>query len=221
MGTLQADSHSGRIEAGDRVLARAAQHDTRPLKKRLTEFTRVHVALVKAQRTVQTAEDKHAALLDVLAEHDVDQDAGVDALAVALIAEGQPRLQPFKGLGVASPSEVRREPFVAEARTILKLATRLSKRKLTPATKSALKKVTDSAKRVIAADERASAAETAVRDAREKRDALILPWSRAFVTLKRAARVADDDGAKGLYPALFHAAAAKPRKAKPAPAPGV
>lgn len=47
-----------------------------------------------------------------------------------------------------------------------------------------------------------------------RRDALAQPWETAFAGLKRAARAAEDDGAKGLYGVLFERAKAAPKRKK-------
>ncbi len=59
--------------------------------------------------------------------------------------------------------------------------------------------------------------------ARSRRDALVQPWETAFAALKRGARAAEDDGAKGLFAALFESTATvrKPTKKKPVAPPPV
>ena len=50
-----------------------------------------------------------------------------------------------------------------------------------------------------------------------RRDALAQAWETAFAGVKRAARAAEDDGAKGLYGVLFERAKAAPKRKKKAP----
>ncbi len=47
-----------------------------------------------------------------------------------------------------------------------------------------------------------------------RRDALAQAWETAFAGVKRAARAAEDDGAKGLYGVLFERAKAAPKRKK-------
>jgi hypothetical protein len=219
MTTLQPDSHTQRIAAGDTVLARAAHVDTKPIKPRLFALARVHVQLLRAQKTLDAEEARLAAATEATADTDLDQDAAVEALATALVGDGQPRKNPFQGLGVGAPSDVRRAPYEAAAQAIEKLAKALQKRTLSPASRKALKSAQQAARRVLAALDKRAHAEARVDDARERRDALVLPWTRAFSALKRAARAAADDGHAGLFDALFAAEAPrakKPRAKKPA-----
>lgn len=52
-----------------------------------------------------------------------------------------------------------------------------------------------------------------------RRDALAQAWETAFAGLKRAARSAEDDGAKRLYGVLFGRAKAAPERKKKAAEP--
>jgi hypothetical protein len=219
MATLLPDNHSQRIEAGDTVLARAAHVDAKPIKTRLFALARVHVQLLRAQKTLAAEEARLAAATEATAETDLDQDAAVEALANALVADGQPRKNPFQGLSVGAPAAVRHSPYADQAQAIEKLAKALQKRTLSPASRKALKAAQQAARRVLAALDKRALAEARVDDARERRDALVLPWTRAFSALKRAARAAADDGHAGLFDALFSTdkpRAKKPRAKKPA-----
>lgn len=219
MPTLQADNHTQRMEAGDTVLARAAHVDTKPIKARLARFARTHGLLLRSQKALDAEEARLGAATDATAEADLDQDAAVEALATALVGDGHPRKNPFQGLGVGAPAAVRKSPYEAEAGAIEKLAKALQKRTLGPTSRKALKTAQQAARRVLAALDKRSLAEARVDDARERRDALVLPWTRDFAALKRAARAAGDDGHAGLFDALFNAEAPrakKPRAKKPA-----
>jgi hypothetical protein len=50
-----------------------------------------------------------------------------------------------------------------------------------------------------------------------RRDALAQAWETAFAGVKRAARAAEDDGAKGLYGVRFERAKAAPMRKPKAP----
>lgn len=220
MAVLQAISHTGRITAGNTVIERAKTTDTKAVKARLASFTRAHAALVKAQSEVDAFEAEGEAILVLIVDADADQDTAVEGIADARVADGQLRSQPFKGLGVGSPSDVRRTPYAAEAKLIGKLSTALRKRKLSVATKGALVAAEKAAAAVLKFIKLNEKNQEKLSAARDRRDALALPWQSTFSALKRAARTAEDDGATGLFDALFSdtdkPAAKKPRKAKPA-----
>lgn len=225
MPVLIAHSHSARLAAGDALIAATATVNTRPIAARLTAFTRAHAALRKATDALSAAESKLIAAQQKVAEADADQDLAVDALANALVTLGQPRTRPFEGLSKLAPSRVRQLGYDAEAKALTAIVAKVRKRKgLTPAVNTACREAARSAQAVLDALDPVAAIAAQVDDARTKRDALTQPWETALATLKRVTRVAEDDGAKGLFDALFRATAApkKPRAKKattPAPTP--
>ncbi len=221
MAVLAGGTHSGRIVTGDAVLTRASTTDTSPVKKRLAAFSKSHAALAKEQKTVDAAEESLAVAQAAVAEADVTQDEQVDALAVALVTAGQPRVSPFRGFSKHSPTALKKLGYAEEAKALRALTVKVRKSKLadTALTRAcgSAEKAADAVDAAIARLEPLVRVETA---ARARRDALALPWEKAFGALKRGARSAEDDGATGLFDALFtvDAPAKKPAK-KPAPAP--
>lgn len=205
MATLQADNHVQRIEVGKLVLARAAHTDHQNLKSKRTAFARVHEQLSRAQAKLDQAEATLSSVTEALAEADLTQDDAVEALATTLVGDGQPRANPFRGLGVGSPAEVKRAGYAEEVKIINRLSHSLGRRKLGAASKKALKEALAAARGVTAALTRAAQQQEKVDEARTARDALVLPWVRAFSAYKRAARAAEDDGATGAFKSLFGA----------------
>lgn len=220
MGVLVGGTHSGRIVTGDAVLARATTADTKPVKARLATFARSHTALVRAQAAVDAAETKLAAAQSAVAEVDVTQDETVDALALALVTNGQPRLSPFRGLSSHAPAVLKKLGYADEAKALRALTKKVRARKGSDA--PVLRACGAAEKAAKAVDDALAKLEPladAVTAARARRDALALPWERDFGALKRAARAAVDDGATGLFDALFTAATPAPRKPRKKPAP--
>src|SRR5436309_2391929 len=84
-----------RLQIGAGVLSAARAIDTRLVKGRLGRFERAHRAYVAAQRKVDAAESRRTAQAR-LAECDAVQDEAVETLARALVADGQPRGNPFE-----------------------------------------------------------------------------------------------------------------------------
>ena len=128
MATLQADTHVGRIEAGDALLAAAETVDVKVLAKKFTTFRACHKALVEATEALSTAEARFASAQHAVAEADVTQDATVDSLASALVGIGQPRTRPFAGLCTHAPSALKVIGYEAEAKEIKKLVGKVRKR---------------------------------------------------------------------------------------------
>ncbi len=223
MATLKGDSHIGRADAGDAVLEAAKTTDAKPVAAKLRSFGQAHAAFGKASGAVEAAEAKLRAAQAKVAEADVTQDECVEALATALVGDGQPRTQPFKGLCPQSPSRVKDLGYAAEAAVVRALVAKLRsrKRKPSPEVARACADAERAAKAVDAALAPVAKLEKVVAAARTQRDAFALPWEKAFSALKRAARAAADDGATGLYDTLFKATAtpAKPRAKKPAAKP--
>jgi hypothetical protein len=142
-------------------------------------------------------------------------------LAGALAGDGLPRANPFAPLGAPAPAALCRMGYAAEAEKVLDLQKAVLKRKdLSAATKAKAKKAGASAGKLIAAIKPLAALEKARANARSARDALDQAWETAFARLKRAARAADDDGADGLFAALFDRAPKAPAKKKATKAKG-
>jgi hypothetical protein len=96
---------------------------------------------------------------------------------------------PARGSGVTTPS-----------------AERVQRKGLSSGTYAKAKAAGKAAGNVLVEMKPVAKLEKACADARSARDALTLSWETAFAALKRAARAAEDDGAKGLFGALFERA---------------
>jgi hypothetical protein len=220
MGTLQSgDSPGQRIKAGSTVLDRSKSVDVRPVKKKLDALR----AVQKDYEAAHTAAGKAVAALvaqeRVLGGLDEAQDASIETWAAARVGAGAKRTQPFGDIGGPAPSNIQRMDTLKEAALIGKLAAKDKKHsdarvKKTAAAADAAAKAVIAATKPIAGLARARNAAIAARDAIGPR------WEKAFSALKRAARAAEDDGATGLFVALFDAPSRAPKKkAPPAPQP--
>jgi len=212
---------TSQLNAGASILAAARAADTRLIKERLAAFERAQRAYVASQDKVNAAEARLAAAQTRLGELDADQDDAVDALARTLVADGQSLKNPFAVVGSFTPRQLMAQPVAEEAKAIHQLAAAVQRAK-------GLSKV--SLQAAQAADKAAGAVEQqlaqmtklqdAIRHARHERDAAAQTWAAQLAALKRGARAAADDGAPGLYAALFdRPARANGKSPKPAPAP--
>ena len=220
MAVLAGRTHQGRIEAGDSLIGAASAVDTGRVKGRLAAFMSAHRALAKGQTAVDKEELTLGTRRAVVAERDVDQDEVVERVVAALIGDGLPRSNPFKSLSTYTPTKLKALAHAAEAKALTAIVTRARKRKdLSAKTLSALNAAEKAAKGVVAALGAVAPAQQKVDAARSRRDAMVQSWETSFAALKRGARAAEDDGAKGLFGALFvsTAPAKKPAKKKPAP----
>ena len=103
------------------MLSAARGVDTRLVKDRLDRFARVHRTYVNAQRKVDAAEAQLRAAQAHLAECDAIQDDAVETLARALVADGQPRGNPFDAFGAPAPGTLTRLAFAEEAAAVHQL----------------------------------------------------------------------------------------------------
>ena len=193
-----------RAEIGGAVLAAAETVDTRLVRERLAAFAVTHGRYTEAQRVVAAAEVKLAAAAAVVRRCDVEQDAAVDALARALLHEGQPRANPFRGLGVPSPAVLQRRAAAAEAKAIHKLVAAVQR---LPGCAAPTLQAAEAAAAAAGAVEKALASvlplAAALHTARLARDTVGELWNRDLAALKRHAQAAADDGAPHLHAALF------------------
>ncbi len=222
MGTIKIGmSIAAQLEGGASILAAARTVDTRLIKARLTAFERAHRAFETAQDKVHAAELRLSAGQTRLGELDVAQDEAVDAVARALIADGQPRTNPFTAFGPLAPGALMALPVAEEAKAIHAIGAALHRAKgVTKPTLQATQALEKAAGAVEQALLQVDTLQTAVRDARHTRDALGQTWATALAALKRGARAAADEGAPTLYATLFdRPSRPKAKSVKPTPAP--
>lgn len=225
MASIDSGNSPGtRITAGDDVLRAAEQVTTAAVAKKLTAFRKRHGAYCAADKRVKQALARQTKQERLLGQKDAAQDGDVDVLATKLAGDGLPRTNPFKPFGAPAPSALKVTDAKDEAVILVDLSAKVQKRAgLSDASRAAAKKATGSARAVLAAAKPIPALAKKVRDAMAARETLAPGWEKAFAVLKRAARTAEDDGAPGLYEALFVRSAPKaPAKKKaakqPAPA---
>jgi hypothetical protein len=214
MATLRPRLNPGsRLEAGNYVIERASSVSIKPIKPRFDAFKKTFAQFQSAEASVSKAVEAADAASTKVAELDSVQDEAVLALAAAMAGDGAPRANPFKPLGFAAPAKVADMRYELEVATVTKLAAAAARAKsASKATKAAAAKLIKAAAAVKAAlpamDKTAAARATAIA----KREAIGLDFDRALAKLKRAARVAEDDGAEGLFAALFQVDKARPKK---------
>ena len=193
-----------RLRVGAGVLSAARAIDTRLVKGRLGRFERAHRAYVAAQRKVDAAESQLRSAQARLAECDAVQDEAVETLARALVADGQPRGNPFEAFGAPAPGTLTRLVFAEEAEAVHALVAAVQRSKgVSKATLQAAQTADKAARVVVQALAPVAKLQDTVRDARRTRDAVAQGWESTLAALKRGARAAADEGAPDLYPTLF------------------
>ncbi len=208
-----------RLEAGAAILAAAQVVDTAPIKLRLAAFLAAHRSYIGAQGKVDSAAADARAAQAKVARREADVHAAVEALALALINDGQPRTKPFAAFGSLTPSLAKHLTGRDKTKGIHQLVAAVERNK------TVSQKARDAAH---ATEQAVRALEGALlplgqlaanlREARCQRDTIGRKWDIALAALRRETRSAADDGAPGLYPALFGTARTR-KRVKPTPEP--
>jgi hypothetical protein len=183
------------------------------VKARLAAFEREHRAYDGAEGKVEAADAQLHAAQSRVHQRDAEQNEALQALATALVPDGQPRANPFAAFG-ASPAAITRLPVTDKLKAMHTLVAAVQRHK--GLSKSTLQAAQATEQALVPIDKLAAS----VRDARHTRDAIGQNWKAALATLKRATRAAADDGAPHLYATLFdRPARSNGKAAKSAPTP--
>jgi hypothetical protein len=205
-----------RLDVGASVLSAARAVETRLVKDRLGRFERSHQQYVAAQRKVEAAESQLRAAQARLAECDAVQDEAVETLARALVADGQPRGNPFDAFGALPPGKLTRLAFIEETQAVHQLVTAVQRNKsVSEATVQAAQAADKAARVVEQALVPVAKLQDTCRDARRTRDAVAPGWESSLGALRRGARAAADDGAPDLHAILFPPVVRAVAKTKP------
>lgn len=193
-----------RLDKGAAILAAANEQSTELIKARLDAFAAVQRRYAEAQRKVDEADQQLRAMQASVATGDADQDAALAALAGMLIADGQPWATPFAAFGGATLAVLKRLPPVEKAAAIHRLVPEIKRQ--TTLSASAVQ-CADAAEQAARAVDVAllplDALQRTLRVTRHRRDAVGHTWDTALAALRRGSRSAADEGAPGLYAALF------------------
>lgn len=204
MPVVTAECHAARLASGEAVIAAASALDTRPIAAKLAQFRKAHASLSKANAALAAAEQRLVEAQRDVADFDNDQDAAVGALAASLVALGQPRINPFRKLSKYAPARMQQIGYDLEAKALLELSARARKLDgVTDEVQSATREAERCARALLAAVAVAERAAERAAAARDRRDALCQPWETALAGLRRAARAQDQNGASGIFDALF------------------
>ena len=222
MGTLQAPSSPEvRKSVGDDVISASGSVDTKPVRSRFDAFKKIHATYSASQKKVDSAQSALRIRQALNGELDAALDDAVEALATALSGDGLPRQNPFKPFGnFLPPSKLCELGYGEEAKQVRALVKKVLARKgLSAKSVSAAKKADAAAMAVEAALAKVEPIQNSYDSSLRARDALVPAWEAAFAKLKRGVRAAEDDGAEGLFEALFKTTAKPKKKEKPAPTP--
>lgn len=193
-----------RMQLGASVLAAARAVDTTLVKERLKRFEQAHKAYTAAQKKVDAAESNLRSGQARLADFDAVQDDAVDALARALVMDGQPRANPFDAFGAPAPGMLTRLAFNEAAAVVHQLVAAVLRSKgVTEPTVQAAHAANKAAAALEQEIGPVAKLQDDVRDARRMRDAVAQLWESALAALRRGTKAAADDGAPNLHATLF------------------
>lgn len=197
-------SNTKRVKVGDALLAKAQLVDTKPVKARLTHFATTHRSYCAAQRQVDEAERQRGVVLRRIEQLDTAQMNAIEALAVALINEGEPRFNPFERFATHAPGQMKGLLIADEIHAVREVVAAVQSNKLLSA---ATKALADAAEQAAAAVEAAlpeiDASNRNLDMARQMRDPLERAWDSDFSILRTLARVVGKAEAPGLFANLF------------------
>ena len=203
MATIQSGTSPGRrVKAGKLVLARAVSVDTTSVKRQVDGLRSANGSYEKAHHAASVAAARLAQAEAVVGERDVTQDASLDTFAAAHIVQGASRVKPLADYKAGSVSDIKVMPAEKQAKLLLKLATK-GKASTDAGVKRAAVQLEKAATAVLKAIAPIEGWVEKRNEAIAARDALAPRWEKAFATLKRAVRAAEDEGAEGLFEALF------------------
>ena len=197
-------SATSHLNAGASILAAARTVETRLIKQRLAAFERAQLTYSAAHEKVGAAEAQLGAAQTRLGELDADRDEAVDALARALVADGQPLGNPLGAFSSLTPRKLMAQPVADEVRAIHQLVVAIQRGK--GVSKPTLQAAQTAEKAARAVEQQLAQIEklqASIREARHTRDAMAQGWTKDLAALKRSARSAADDGEPLLYATLF------------------
>ncbi len=208
--------HAGRLHTGTVVLSAAKSVDTSCVANRLAAFTEAQAAYAAAQRVVDDIQTRINTELAKLADEDAALEIALDKLVLALLMDRQPRLSPFAAFGAPSPSALMRVAYDEKPKGLRKLIGAIHRDEtLSQASHDAATAV-EAAVQVL---EEALAPILTLQEelvaARSDRDAFGERWDEALASLKRGAQAGVDEGAPGLYAALFERAFRRGHRRRP------
>ncbi len=193
-----------RAMVGDAILAKAQMVDTKPIRARLSSFAETHRSYCAAQRKVDEAERQRLATDQRLEQLDTAQIKAIEALAVALVNEGEPRSNPFERFTTCAPGQMKKLLYVDEVKAVREIVAAVNDNKsLLPATKALGDTAARAADALEAALPELDASERNLETARQMRDPLERDWDSSYAVLRSITRTIGKAEAPGLFGKLF------------------
>ncbi len=206
-----------RLDMGAAILMAAQVNTIQSIKRRLDTFAAAHRRYVSVQSKVDAIDTQVRVAQARVAANDAAQEAAIEALARALVFGGQPRRNPFAAFGADCPFALKKLAPADAASALHRLVAAVERQRPTvAATADAAQAAEKAARAVDAALQTVDELQQLARRARQRRDAVGDTWDESLAALKRGARAAVDDGAPGLYAALF-GRFTRPTRKKPQP----
>jgi len=195
---------AGRLQNGAKILAAGQTVDVSVVQKRFDIFATAQMSYTGEHGTVQAAEGLLHDRQTILDQQNLKQDEAVERVAKRLVADGHPRVNPFAAYGVEAPSTMVKLSYGDKAKASHRLVGRMqADSTLSQATHRAMQAGEAAARQMEVDLMPFDKLQAGVRTAREAREAAGTVWDNALRALKRAVRAAADEGAPGLYSALF------------------
>lgn len=180
------------LDLGERVVRALVGLDSRHVKVERAAFVALQRALEAADNEVFEANARVEGAARTLAEADQHQEAGVEALASQLVADGFDRFNPFKTFGARSPARVRALGMVREAHVVQALAKKvLANGRARAESKQVATTLSAAAERVLQASYAHREAVVLRRQSIVQRDSLNAEWQTALTNLRASIRYAD------------------------------
>jgi len=195
--------HAGRLEIGKKVLVAAESVNTTLVAERLAALAEQQVQYAAAVHALEDGQAREAEAAAAVEAGSALVDVALDKLIAALVVDGASYREPLAAYGT-NPTTLKSAPQGEKAGLVTKLLAVVQRdEKRSPAVDRTVAAV---AAVVAAYEERRKAfalVEEDVRGRRAARDVAGDRWEESLARLKRSAKVAEDDGAAGLYAALF------------------
>jgi len=195
--------HAGRLEIGKKVLVAAESVNTSLVAERLAALAAQQAQYAGAAQALEDGQAREAEAGAVVEEGSALVDAALDKLIAALVVDGAAYREPLAAYGT-NPTALKSAAQGEKAGLVTKLLAVVQRdAKRAPAVGVTATAVAEG---VAAYEERRKALAVVVEEVRDRRAARDVAgdrWEEAFARLKRSVKVAEDDGAAGLYAALF------------------
>jgi hypothetical protein len=197
------ENNSAQLDDGDQISLRFDVKRHAAIAKPVKAYLALHRKFANAMRAVDAALAREEAARQALAEADTLRDDATLQLDRVLIGGGAPKANSFKAFGGAPPAKFIDLAVEKQTAAVKALTTKILKAKPDAKVAAAVKRLVKANDAVAPKEAKLKAAESETTKARRERDAMERPLRRALSVLKLRARIAELEGATGIYDELF------------------